>query len=72
MLFKFIFENLQTGEKKPIKTLREIAGELGIEYHHARSLFLQSSPDTAKKFLHPYIKQLSSKYKIYTNPDIIK
>lgn len=69
MNYKLTFENLSTQEKKNYKTLREIAKDLGIEYHQARSIYLQST-DKKPKFLHPYLQILVSKYKIYNNPEL--
>ena len=50
------------------KTLREICSNHNVEYHHARSLYLESKPDSKKKFLHSYLKEISKRIKIYDNP----
>ncbi len=52
------------------KTLREICSNHDVEYHHARSLYLESKPDSKKKFLHTYLKEISKRIKIYDNPSI--
>ena len=52
------------------KTLREICSNHNVEYHHARSLYLESKPDSKKKFLHSYLKEVSKRIKIYDNPSI--
>jgi hypothetical protein len=52
------------------KTLREICSNHDVEYHHARSLYLESRPDSKKKFLHTYLKEISKRIKIYDNPSI--
>jgi hypothetical protein len=52
------------------KTLREICSNHNVEYHHARSLYLESRPDSKKKFLHTYLKEISKRIKIYDNPSI--
>ncbi len=52
------------------KTLREICSNHNVEYHHARSLYLESKPDSKKKFLHTYLKEISKRIKIYDNPSI--
>ena len=33
------------------KTLREICSSHDVEYHHARSLYLESKPDSKKKYI---------------------
>ena len=52
------------------KTLREICLVHSVEYHHARSLYLESRPDSKKKYLHPYLKDISKRIKIYDNPNL--
>ena len=52
------------------KTLREICLNHDVEYHHARSLYLESKPDSKKKFLHSYLKEISKRLKIYDNPTL--
>ena len=52
------------------KTLREICSNHDVEYHHARSLYSESKPDSKKKFLHTYLKEISKRIKIYDNPSI--
>jgi len=49
------------------KTLREICAKHSIEYHHARSLYLESRPDSKKKYLHPYLKDISKRIQILDN-----
>lgn len=66
MKFKYILENLENNVTKKYKTLQSIAEDLQIKYHTARSILLCDE----KQFLHPGIKDLCSKYKIYSNPDI--
>ena len=57
-------------EKIQYKTLREICAKYSVEYHHARSLYLESRPDSKKKYLHPYLKDISKTLKIYDNPNL--
>jgi hypothetical protein len=52
------------------KTLREICANHNVEYHHARSLYLESRPDSKKKYLHTYLKDISKRIKIYDNPSL--
>jgi hypothetical protein len=67
MLYKFIVENKQTGDKTPYKTLKDIANKLNVEYHQARMIYMESK--NPKKFLHPISKELANDYLIYDNPD---
>lgn len=66
MKFRYILENLETGEKTPYKTLRDIATFIKIDYHQARSVLLSEE----KLYIHPVIKMICSKYKIIHNPEI--
>lgn len=65
MKYKFILENLETGEKHKQKTLAEIAEKLNISYHQARSVLKCEE----KQYLHPIIKTLCKNYKIHINTD---
>lgn len=65
MNYKFILENIETGDKVPFQTLRQIAQNLNVEYHQARSIHQQTLK--SKKFLHPHIAILCSKYRIHNN-----
>jgi hypothetical protein len=65
MNFKYILENLETGDKVPVRTLRAIADLLHIDYHQARTIHQQTI--NSKKFLHPQTAVLCSKYKIHNN-----
>jgi hypothetical protein len=46
-----------------MKTIRDIAKLLGIEYHQARLLYLKTKKGN-KGSLHPLLKELSKKYSI--------
>lgn len=50
-------------KSKEMKTIREIAKLLGVEYHQARLLYLKSTKGN-KGSLHPFLKELSKKYSI--------
>jgi hypothetical protein len=50
-------------KSKPIKTLRDAASLLHIEYHQARLLYLKSKKQN-KGSLHPLLKALSKKFSI--------
>jgi hypothetical protein len=63
MKFRFVLENLETGEKTNCKTLKDVASILQVDYHQARSVLLSDD----KLFLHPNIKALCQKYKVYKN-----
>lgn len=65
MKYRFILENIETGEKEKYKTLKDIAEKLNIDYHQARSVLLSEQ----KQFNHPIIKNICNKYKIYKNTD---
>jgi hypothetical protein len=72
MRVKFQVEIIDTDgsiQKIQYKTLRAICEVHSVEYHHARSLYLESRPDSKKKYLHPYLKDISKKNKIYDNPN---
>lgn len=51
-----------------MKTLREIAAYLHIEYHQARQLYLFNKK--TRKIAHPFLIKLSERYKIIDNPDL--
>jgi hypothetical protein len=58
-----------TTQEKDFKSYTEIAKALNIQYHQVRELHINS--ETPKKFLHPTLKLLSSKFKIFSNqPEI--
>jgi len=65
MKYKFILENLETGEKQKQKTLAEIAEKLNINYHQVRSVLKSDE----KQFLHPVIKNICKKYKVSINTE---
>lgn len=65
MKYKFILENLETGEKQKQKTLTEIAEKLNIKYHQVRSVLKSNE----KQFLHPLIKNICKKYKVSINTE---
>jgi hypothetical protein len=72
MRTKFQVEIIDTDgsiQKIQYKTLRAICEVHSVEYHHARSLYLESRPDSKKKYLHPYLKDISKRIKIYDNPN---
>jgi hypothetical protein len=50
-------------KSKEMKTIRDIAKLLGIEYHQARLLYLKTKKGN-KGSLHPLLKELSKKYSI--------
>lgn len=64
----YSFNNDETSEME-FKTLRDIAKHYSLEYHHVRSLYLQSRDETKKKFLHPFLQQLIKKLQIIDNPN---
>jgi len=70
MNYKFLLNQLNEEgniiKSKEMKTLREIAKLLNLEYHQARLLYLLSQK-TSKKGLHPLLKELSKKYSITDN-----
>ena len=70
MQIKFLLNQLgEDGEvlkSKEVKTLRDCAKLLNIEYHQARLLHLNSKK-TSKGNLHPFLKELSKKYSITDN-----
>jgi hypothetical protein len=68
MLYKFELQFLDDNKTTKYKTLREISKELNIEYFQTRCIFAHSMKP--KKYLHPHLKSLCSKYKIITNPDL--
>jgi len=68
MIYKFELENLETNEKIKYKTIKQISDDLNIDYFQIRELFKHSMKP--KKYLHQYLKILSQKYKIITNPDL--
>ena len=67
MQFKYLLnqldENGNIQKSKEIKSIRECAKLLGIEYHQARLLYLKSKNGT-KGSLHPLLKEMSKKYSI--------
>jgi hypothetical protein len=65
MKYKFILENLETGNTQKHRTLQEIAEVLKVDYHQARSVLLSGD----KQFLHPKIKDLCKQYRISKNAD---
>ena len=65
MKFRFILENIETGEKVKYKTLKDVSEHLNIDYHQARSVSLSGD----KQFLHPVIKNICKSYKIYKNTE---
>ncbi len=72
MRIKFMVEIIDadgSSSKIQYKTLRAICEVHSIEYHHARSLYLESRHDSKKKYLHPYLKDISKRFKIYDNPN---
>ena len=59
-----------TTAEKNYKSYRDIANVLHLEYHQVRELHLLNT--NPKKFLHPALKMLSSKYKILSiEPEFI-
>jgi hypothetical protein len=70
MNYKFLLNQLNEEgniiKSKEMKTLREIAKLLNLEYHQARLLYLLSQK-ASKKGLHPLLKELSKKYSITDN-----
>lgn len=60
MKFRFTLINLETEDVQHFGTLREISKALNIEYHKIRSLYVSED----KIYLHPFLKELSKKYKI--------
>jgi ribosomal protein S25 len=65
MKYKFILENLETGEINKHRTITEIAEKLNINYHQARSVLKSDE----KQFLHPIIKNICKKYKVSINTE---
>jgi len=67
MQLKYVLNQLDESgniiKSKPMKTLRDIANLLKIEYHQARLLYLKSKKDN-KGSLHPLLKALSKKFSI--------
>lgn len=68
MLYKFELQFLDDNKIVKYKTLREISKELNIEYFQTRGIFAHSMKP--KKYLHPHLKLLCSKYKIISNPEL--
>ena len=70
MKFKFILQKLKEDgsieKEKEFRTLREIAEILNIEYHQARAIYLYN---TKKSNLHPFLKDLTTLYRIIDNPN---
>jgi hypothetical protein len=66
---KFLLHQLnENGEievSKEMKTLKEIANLLHIEYHQARQLYLHFKNNTKA---HPFLKHLSRQFMIIDNP----
>jgi len=60
MKFRFELENLETGEKKNYKTLRDVSKTLNLPYHQTRSILLSDD----KLYLHKHIVDYCNKYKI--------
>ncbi len=60
MKLKFTLKNLETNEEARYKNLQDIADELGVKYHQARSIMLKDE----KQFLKNDIRQLTKKYMI--------
>jgi len=73
MIYKFTVqqynENNELIKEKDIKTLKEIATMLNIEYHQARQLYLLCNGTTKKP--HPFLKELSKTFKIIDKKRII-
>jgi len=66
---KFILENLENGEIKEYKTLRDISKDLKIDYFQIREL--KEHCIRPKKFLHNQQKKLASKYNITYNENCV-
>ena len=62
-IFRFNLENLETGEIRPCKTLKDVSVILGIPSHQARSVLLSND----KLYLHPKIKAITDRYIIHKN-----
>jgi hypothetical protein len=69
MKFKYILENLETCSTEKYKTFNEISDLLNLERHQVRALYIYST--IGKKHIHPLIKKLSVKYKLYDNPEFL-
>ena len=68
---KFLVYSLINDERSEMefKTLRDVAKYYNLEYHHVRSLYLQSRDETKKKFLHPFLMTLIKKLQVIDNPN---
>ena len=60
-----VLKNLETNETKNYKNLQDIADELKIKYHQARSIMLKDD----KKFFKNDIRKLVKKYEIIKTND---
>ena len=73
MNLKYILQILDTDgtikTEKELKTLRELEKLLNIEYHQCRQLYLYNKKKV--KRAHPFLLELSKRYKIIDNPKLI-
>ena len=71
MNYKFILqqfnENQTLESEKPVKTFKEIAQILNIDYFQARQLYLHCKN---KSKAHSFIKGIASRFRIIDNPII--
>ena len=72
MMLKFVLQFLETETNKKeveIKTLRDIALLLNIEFHQARELYLFNKKQV--KRAHPFLLELAKRYRIIDNPKLL-
>lgn len=71
MNYKFILqklnENQELENEKPMKTFKEIAEVLKIDYFQARQLYLHCKNNSNA---HSFIKGIASKFRIVDNPEL--
>ena len=65
MKYRFILSNLDDKTSVKYRTLKEVADNLKVPYHQARSLYLADK----KQFLHPVINKLYTQYRILDNSE---
>lgn len=72
MMYKFILQFLENENSKKeveIKTLKDVALLLNIEYHQARQLYLFEKKQV--KRAHPFLLELAKRYRIIDNPNLL-
>jgi hypothetical protein len=71
MNYKFILQQFNENQKleneKPVKTFKEIAKILNIDYFQARQLYLHCKNNSKA---HSFVKGIANKFRIVDNPEL--